>query len=68
MLNQFPTVGLLDTTADTSTNGRILFDQAQSGLLHQLFGWGAIVIGDLRKLRFLFGRKMNFHNAKTRLS
>jgi hypothetical protein len=40
-----------------------LFDQAQSGILHQMLGVRTGMGGDLRELRFLVGCEMDFHNV-----
>ena len=39
----------------------IFLKQTQGGILHQSFGIGAFVGGDLSKLRFLFRGEMYFH-------
>jgi len=61
MVNQLAPVSLLDATADGSAKLRILFDQAQGGILHQMLGIRTGMIGDLRKLSFLLRSEMDFH-------
>jgi hypothetical protein len=39
----------------------IVLKQTQDGVLHQAFGVGAGVGGDLREPRFLLGCEMDFH-------
>jgi hypothetical protein len=68
MIDEFATVGLFNALPDTRADFRFLLDHTQGGLLHQLLGGRAAVAGDLRKLRFLFGSKLHYHNARTRLS
>jgi hypothetical protein len=53
-------IGLLNRFVDVGVELLVLFDQTQSGLLHQLLGGSALVIGNLRKPRLLFGREMYF--------
>jgi hypothetical protein len=55
MAHQLASVGLFDATTDAGAKVPILFEQPQSGSLDELFGVGAAVIGDTRKLRFLLG-------------
>jgi hypothetical protein len=50
MVDEFPTVGLFNAPLDISADLRILLDHTQSGLLYQLLGGSAAVVGQLRNL------------------
>jgi hypothetical protein len=61
MGDQFAPVGLHDTATDRGPELCILFNQPQSGTLHEFFGFGTVMIRNLRKPRFLLGSEMYFH-------
>ncbi len=68
MVDQLAVIGLLNRFVNVGVELLVLFDQTESGLLDQLLGGSADVIGDLRKPRFMFGCELYFHDLKTRLS
>jgi len=61
MLHELAALGGGDTRLHASTKTGVVLQQPQGGILHQLFRVGAIVIGNLGKLRFLLGGEMDFH-------
>jgi hypothetical protein len=63
--NELAPVGLRDTFPHSGSKASIFLKQAQRGILHQALGIGACVGGNLRKLRFLLGRKMDFHHLQS---
>jgi hypothetical protein len=58
---KFLPVSLLDALAHGARKRASLFQQAQSGVLHQMLGIDTGMTGDLRKLRFLLRGEMYFH-------
>lgn len=61
MINQLAPVRLLNATVDSGAEFRILFNQAQSGILNQMLGIDTGMVGYLEKLGFLFRSEMDFH-------
>jgi len=61
MVNQLAPVRLLDATVDSGAELRILFNQAQSGILNQMLGISTGMVGYLGKLGFLLRSEMDFH-------
>jgi|GEM_PF-2130838 len=68
MVRQFSLVGLFDATTDRGTKMPVFFEQPQGGILHQLLGVRATMVGDLRKLRFLLGREVYFHGSESSIT
>jgi len=64
VLDEFAPVGG-DALADGGTEVFVLFEQAQGGILDQMLRAGAGMRGEPSELRFLFGREMHFHAAKS---
>ena len=58
----FTPVSLFDASTDGGTKVKILLDRSQRGFLYQFLGVSATVVGDSRKMRFLFGGEMYFHS------
>ena len=44
----------------------VFFKKMQSGVMDEDFRTGTVVGGDLGQLRFLLGRKVNFHRRQVR--
>ena len=58
LLNELAAVSLCDALPHGGTEAGIFLKQAQGGFLHQSFGVGAFLAGDLSKLRFLLRGEM----------
>lgn len=61
VINHFSTVGLLDAPPNCCPEMRVLFDQTQSGIFHQLLGVCTAVAGYLGEAGFLFRSKVYLH-------
>ena len=61
MLYKLATVSLLNAFLHSSDEAGLIFEHTTDSFLHQLLGGGAIMVRDLRKLRFLLGSEVNFH-------
>jgi len=64
-LDELASVGLGNALADGGAKASIFLKQSQGGILHYPFGVGAFLGGDLRKLRFLLGCEMEFHDLQS---
>ena len=64
MVDKLAAISLLNRSVNVGLVLLVLFDQTQSGLLDQLPGRSAVVIGYLRKPRFLFGCELYFHDLR----
>jgi hypothetical protein len=60
--NKLAAVSLVHPFTYGSAKTRVSLQQPQSGILDEMCGIGASLIRDLRQLRFLFGREMDFHS------
>jgi len=62
MVEKLTTVSLGNRFTDIGVELLVFFDKTQSGLLDQLLGRSAVVLGDLQNPDFLFGCELNFHS------
>jgi len=66
MVYQLAPVCLLNAPTDAGTKLDVLFDQPQGSILHQLFGVGAHIAGDSRKMGFLLRGEVYFYRFQSK--